>query len=287
MTSISPEGYYGRKYTEEEKVNMMYLSDSVKQTDRHHMSLITIKNELGEVLHRGLHNKVIVSGSAFTMMKHYNLDVPTRTPSYNQKLGLENSIYEEYDQPGVRRDEIVCLFAVGIGGCGNEQHQVYPVNYAKWIQPDTELVPFRLLTPPNDLSPLQRTQYFGRKVMADGKIAYYFKAFDTEPELLQRYVDGTPIDEGVHTSSNTLEIESFVQLKLKVSVDDCREYFRATTGIDYAKLNTLSLLTAWKTEKDGFVYYQDIRPMTKLNFSSEPLCDNGTKALDITYLTFY
>lgn len=272
-------------YNKQDIEAMRILSDSVKPEDKMYTSLIIIKNELGEVLHKGLHNKVIVSGSAFTMQKHYNLDVPVKTPTYNSVLGLENSISNTFTDPGIRRDEIVCLFAMGIGGCGTEQHQVFPVDYKKWIQPD-ELIPFRVVSPANDLSALDRTRYFGRKIMDNGKIAYYFKAFDTQPELLQRFMDGTPIGTDIHTSTNILDVESFVKLKLKVTVDDGREHFRQTVGIDYAKVNTISLLTAYPTEFDGNIYYQDIRPLTKLNFPNDPLLED-TRALDITYYTFY
>lgn len=265
------------------------LIDAAKNADKANIerpaSLITIRNEFGEIIHEGLHNKVIVSGSAFTMMKHYNLDVPSRVPSYNNLLNLENTLNEPHIEPGVRRDEEVCLFAVGVGGCGDQQNDVYDVDYSKPIKIE-DLVPFRYITPPNDLSALDRTKYFGRKVCENGKIAYYFKAFETTPELIQRYVDGTPIDSNVFESTNILDIESFVQLKLKVTVDDCREWFASNIGIDLAKLNTLSLLTAYKTEIDGYVYYQNITPLTKLNFPSEPL-NTLTKSLDITYLTFY
>jgi hypothetical protein len=274
--------------TDEQQEQMRILSDAVRNADKANIqrpgSLITIKDGLGNVLHQGLHNKVIVSGSAFTMMKHYNIDVPTRTPSYNTVLGLENTLNTPNPEPGVRRDEVVCLFAVGVGGCGQEQHQVYDVDYSKWIKP-SDLVPFRYITPPNDLSDLDRTRYFGR-ALTNGKIAYYFKAFDTEPELIQRYVDGTPIDANVFDSTNTLEIESFVQLKLKITVDDCREWFASTTGLDTAKINAISLLTGYKHEINGYIYYESIRPLTVLHFPSEPL-NEYTKSLDITYLCFY
>lgn len=271
-------------YTKQQNEDMRILSDAIKQDDRIG-SLITIENEFGETLHKNLHNKVIISGSAFTIMKHYNKNVPVKTPTYNSVLNLENTINETFPGQGVRREEQVILFAVGTGGWGETQSAKIPVDYTKWIQPD-ELVPFRLVENINDLSALERKKYFGRKII-DNRIAYYFKAFETDPQILQRYVDGTPIDENIYNSSNTLAAESFVQLKLKVSIDDCREWYRSQYGnLDSAKINTLSLLTAYPSEHDGVIYYQDIRPLTKLNFSTEQLYEDS-KALDITYLSFY
>ena len=77
-----------------------------------------------------------------------------------------------------------------------------------------------------------------------------------------------------------------ILLRLKVTKEDCRDFFVATTGINDARVNTISLLTAWSKEIGGVKYYQDIRPLTKLNFPNEPLIDL-TKGLDIIYHIYY
>lgn len=245
---------------------------------------IIIQNqETGEIIFRG-HNKVILPGSAFTAAKHFNIKPKVLTPSYNTVLNLENTVNEKYTEPGIRKDEQVFLFAVGIDGCGQENSQVYDVNYTKWIQPEN-LIPFRYQVANNDISESMRDKYFGRKV--DGnRIIYYFKAFENDPEFKQQYLDGTPIDENIYLSSRLDEVESYVELKLQVTKEDCRDFFLETTGINDAKINTISLLTAWKKEIDGHIYYQDIRPLTKLNFPNEALIDT-TKGIDITYHIYY
>lgn len=236
-----------------------------------------------ELVFRGS-NKVIVGGSAFTAAKHFNLKPRVFTPSYNTVLGLENSVNEPYDEPGIRKEEQVFLFAVGTDGCGDENSQVFKVDYTKWIAPES-LVPFRYQLEKNDISGYMRDKYFGRKVIGD-RIAYYFKAFETKPEFKQQYVDGTPIDENVYTIERIEEVESFVELNLKVTKDDCRDFFMATTGINDARINSISLLTAWAKEIDGQIYYQDIRPLTKLHFPNEVLIDTS-KGLDIIYHIYY
>lgn len=276
--------------TQEQERQIRVLVDAVKNADKANIekpdTLITIKNELGEVLHSGLHNKVIVSGSAFTMMKHYNLDVPNRAPSYNNILQLENTLNEAQTEPGVRRDEVITLFCCGIGGCnGSRPNETLDVDYSKWISPD-EIIPFRNITPPNDLSALERTKYFGRKIDTSGNILYYFKAFETQPELIQRYVDGTPIDSNVFTSTNILDIESFVHLRMKITVDDFREHFAKTIGVDQSRINSMSLISAYPTEIDGHIYYQNCQAITRLHFPTEYL-NTLTKSLEIDYLTFY
>ena len=231
------------------------------------------------------HNKVILPGSAFTAAKHFkDISIPVKTNTYNTVLGLDNIMTitpsEEIDE------NYVYLFAVGIGGCGPEASQKYDVDYTKWIQPE-ELVPFRYQVYDNDLSDELRSTYFGRKeIIADDRIAYYFKAFDQNPVFKQQYIDGTPIDENVYISDNPLDVESFVELKMSITKRDCRDFFTATTGINDARVNTISLLTAVPKQVDGYVYYQNIRPLTKLNFSNISLIDE-TVGVDITYQIFY
>jgi len=249
-----------------------------------HRTNIVIKNEFtGEEVFRGS-NKVIIGGSAFTAAKHWNIAPPVFTPTYNTIMGLDNSVIEPYSGDGIRKEEQVFLFAVGTDGCGQENSQVFDVNYTKWIAPEN-LVPFRYQLETNDIAGHLRDKYFGRKTTTN-RIAYYFKAFEMPPLFKQQYVDGTPIDENIYTSSRIEEVESFVEINLKITKEDCRDFFLATTGINDARINTISLLTAWKKEIDGYVYYQDIRPLTKLNFPNESLIDMS-KGLDIIYDIYY
>lgn len=253
-------------------------SCTFKRTD------VIVKNHYtGEQLFRGS-NRVIVGGSAFTAAKHFNITPKVFTPSYNTVLGLDNTVIENFDKPGIRRDEQVFLFAVGTDGCGQEASQVYDVSYTKWIAP-ASLIPFRYQLETNDIPESMRDKYFGRKT-GNGRIAYYFKAFETDPVFKQQYSDGTPIDENVYLTDRLDEVESFVELKLSITKEDCRDFFLATTGINDARVNTISILTAWKKEIDGHIYYQDIRPLTKFNFSNESLID-VSKALDIIYHIYY
>ena len=230
-------------------------------------------------------NKVILPGSAYTAMKHFkNLSIPVKTPTYNEALSLDNiSAITDSEE---RLDSYVYLFAVGIGGCGPENSQKYDVDYTKWIATE-DLIPFRYQLTANDLSDDLRGKYFGRKsIPAADRIAYYFKAFDTDPVFKQQYIDGTPIDENIYISDNNMDVESFVEIKMSITNRDCRDYYIATTGINDARINTISLLTAVPKEIDGYTYYQNIRPLTKLNFNNESLIDE-TKGIDIIYQIFY
>lgn len=247
---------------------------------------VTIMNhETGEVIFKEDPNMITTAGSAFAAAKIWKVSPDVWTPTYNNYLGLDKTVNEPYPNPGVRDEERVFLFAVGIDGCGSEPSQVYTIDPSKWIS-TSNLVPFRYVNTDDDLEDELREKYFGRKTMANGKIAYYFKAFETEPKFYQQYTDGTPIESNIYESTKTDEIENFIEIKMSITKEDCRDYFISTVGIKSAKVNTISLLTAWKKVIDGYVYYQDIRPYTKYNFPNEALIDIS-KGIDFIYHIYY
>lgn len=271
-------------YSTEGKPLLLQEAIKVIKDDKIRKNRIIIKNDITKEVIHDVTNKVVVAGSAFTAQKHFNINAPVKTPTYNNVLNLENTVNETNADPGLRRDEMVCLFAIGNDGCGPEQHQVFDVKYGSWIKVEN-LIPLRYCPKNSDLSDIDRGKYFGRKV-TDDRYIYYFKAFETQPQFEQRYIDGTPIDENIYSSTKTEDIESFVQIKLKITSDDCREYFKAINDTKGSKISSISLLTAWKKNVGGKIYYQDIRPLTKLHFPNESLLEDS-KALDITYLIFY
>jgi len=229
-------------------------------------------------------NKVILSGSIFTASKHFNLTPAVRTPSYNTVMDLENTVVEDPGISGLRREEKVILFAVGTDGCGPQADQVFDVDYKKWIEPES-LVPFRYPLLIDDISIGSRDVYFGRKIIND-RVAYYFKTFEVDPIFIQRFKNGTPITENIYTSTSVEPVESIVELKLKITKEECREWFIETIGLNSAVVNTISLLTGWVKIIDGIKYYQDIRPLTKINIPNEYL-SSLDKGMDIIYHIYY
>ena len=228
-------------------------------------------------------NKVIVDGSMFTAMKFFDLLPPVNLPTYNTALNLENIVPLTSQE---QLDSLVCLFCVGTSGCGPEASQVYDVDYTKWIKPE-DMVPLRYQLADDDLSDDDRELYFGRKeITAMNRIAYYFKAFDIEPIFKAQFIDGTPIDEHLYDSDNVIDVEVFVEMKMSITKRDCRDYFIAHSGINDAKVNTISLCVGYPKEYNGHMYYQGLRPITKLNFPNESLIDQ-TKGIDIIYDLFF
>lgn len=251
---------------------------------QHDTDIIITCHETGEQLLRG-HNKVIIAGSDFTAAKHFDFIPSVVTPTYNQVLKLDNfDKFESYAGKGYRPDYKICLFSVGLGGCGLEASQIKKVDKSKWISPE-ELVAFRYPLIAADLNPSLRDTYVGRQVKGDFA-AYNFKTFDSKPTYHRQYLDGTPIDENVYISERTDAIECYMELKMSVLKEDCRDFFKKTTGISTAKINALSLCYAYPMVIDGYTYYQEIRPATKYNFGNESLIDLS-KGIDIIYHIYY
>lgn len=246
------------------------------------MRKILPDGSLGEILNQD-HNITGIAGAGFLARKlfsalHDNTDV---TPSYNDQLGLENNI-----PTPVTGEEYVYLFAMGTGGCGKEPYQKYEPQYLSWIKPE-ELIPFKYCDITADIPDSLRDTYYGR-CERTSKIIYYFKVPENieTPEFSQRYLDGTPIDSSVYRNVRTDEGETRVQLHLKITKEEARQFFRATTGINTARVNQISLLTAYPKMVDGKVYYQNIRPLTIYNFNTIPLIDDEV-GIDIKYDLYF
>lgn len=235
-----------------------------------------IKNSVtGEVVFKK--NKIILPGSMLVASKLFDVDLPFTTPSYNTALSLDQSSTSIADTSD---KEKIYLFAVGMDG-STQSGTIADVDYSKWIDPDN-LVPIRMVLPTNDLSEANRSLYYGRKTR-DDFILYYFKTFNQEPQLIIEYEDGTPVDGNVYNSTNNMNIKVYVELRFTIEKTDCREYFVNTVGLSDAVISSISLLTAYPvTGSDGYVYYQNIKPLTKLHISAEKL-DDLDKGLDITY----
>ena len=252
---------------------------------------IDIRNaETGEIIFKNLKNKVIIPGSGLIARKLFDITSEEVTPSYNTAFG--ESMYTpkttsapttiETNTNATVDNHKILLFCCGIDGCGNQNSQVYPVDYRKWINTEN-LIPFRYQLGTDDISDHLRETYFGRTLINDGEyIAYYFKRFESIPTMVQQYIDGTPISSNIYDSAKAESAETYVEMNLKITKQDIRDYFIATVGIDEARINTISLCSAYPVEENGHLYFKDIRPVTKLNFPNEQFID-VSKGIDIVY----
>lgn len=286
-------------------------------------SKVSVYNDAnGELIYEG-HNKTVIAGSALTAMKLFNLDrnCLDATPTYDTIMGLDNGANgttyptvvikdNNGNVVGSMHDEtqrVIIGFCVGQGGAGLDISDVFDVEYASWITPDN-LIPFRY--PLQNADNVDETMYKGRKALtlANGsnRNAYYFKAFSNTPNLVQNYTStiGTfsdTVNAGTVYSnvSSADKAQSYVELHLKITKDDCREFFITHKGIENAKINQISLVSAWTktievTKLDSlgnlktgtYEYFQDIRPFSIINIPNE-IISNHEKSLSILYTLYF
>lgn len=262
----------------------LFLDDKVGiQKDEKHFNIktkiIVSCRETKEVIFTA-RNKLILPGAGFLARALFDLPGSEITPTYNTALGLDNTIYTSVPTSPNK----IFLFCVGTDGCGRENSQVREEDYRKWIDPSS-IVPFQYRPLNKDITTAARSLYFGRKTLASN-YAYYFKAFDSAPQLTQQFVDGSAIDSTIYSTTSNVPVQTLVNMQMSITPDDCRDFFIASTGINDAKVNTISLCTGWAKAFSGFNVYQDIRPVTKLNFPNEALIDLK-KGIDINYSMYF
>lgn len=270
------------------------LSDNIELVDRLSGKVKRTKITLtdhytGEVLGE-YENKVLITGSILAACRIFGIESDLDLPSYNDSMHFDN----DNDQAEHDNVSIVQLFCVGDDGCGPTPKDVYVVNYNDRIEPLTDIhnvdigcmYPFRYESVDDDLPDELREYYFGRKTFDNDMIGYFFKTFDTTPELHVRYTDGTQVDDNMYSSTTSQIAECYVETRLRITRNDFRDFFEKVIGWDNGRISTLSLCNAWYYEKDGKKYFQEIYPYTKLNFSVEWLVDL-TKAIDFNYCVYY
>ena len=253
-------------------------------------------HDTGEILGE-YENKVVITGSQLNACAMFGLDPLIDFPTYNTEMKLDNSDDPEQDP---KNNPVVCLFCISDSGCGTLPKDVYVSKYTDRIKPAPKdpasiteftsnmIMPFRYVDTSADLSDDLRKYYFGRKTFDRlGKVGYYFKTFDTDPQLHLRYADGTPITKDMYNLDSTQQAECYIDMRLRITRLDFRDYFENVLGWDKARISSLSLCIAWYDDDLGdYRYYQDITPYTLLYFSLQWLVDTSI-AVDIEYQIFY
>ena len=253
-------------------------------------------------------NKILVPGSQITACKQFGISPTVIFPTYNSEIEFENDLagyptIQPYNTP------ITCLWCAGRSGAGSSANEINVVSITDRIDPSlvsgtvsqyNDIVPFRYVAPSEDLDSDQRQIYYGRKVFSSGtsdeRIGYFFKTFDTTPQLHIRYLDGTSVTKNMYSIDTSQAVECYIELRLSISRLDFRDYFDEVLGWDYADISTISLCSAWyrndiaedkdAEEKVYYKWYQDIIPFSKFNFGQEQLTDLN-RAIDFNYQIYY
>jgi len=237
-------------------------------------------SQLGEVLFDE-ENQIVLGGALFVLEKVFGVQSPLTVDYLNNVMGIANTgtpITDIYP-----KDNVVCLFGVGTGGCGDSINSVRDVKF--YEREIFDMVPFRVTD--IALSETDQQKYWFKKVLGNGKTAYYLKNFEASPQIkvlwkdAQGDEDGTEVEAGVHNTTRTEPIESFVEMILKVTKKDIREWFEMNGHIEQTRVNSIGLFTGVKGQLANMsTDYKQVKMFSKLNINNEML----TLSKDLTII---
>lgn len=216
-------------------------------------------------------NQIVLGGALFILEKVFNVQSPIHVDFLNDIMGIcTNSPIEEV----YPKETGVCLFGVGTGGCGDASRSVVDVKYQE--REIMDMIPFRITD--EALTGTDVGKYWFRRHEADGKTSYFLKSFEFQPEIKvlwkdgQEGEDGSEVSSGVHNSERTEPIETFVEMILKITKKDCREFFEINGDVEAARINSIGLFTGvLSTDENGEEEYKQVKLFSKLNIPNEML----------------
>lgn len=272
------------------------LKDSVRQRDilmpvsnnphKGFRTQIEIMNDLGETLFT--ENSMMVGGGIWVLEKLFGVNSALQVQNLNEIMNIATGGAPITGLPP--QDHVVSLFGVGVGGAGDSITSVKDVNIKD--RELMEMVPFRVTADP--LTTTDQNKYWFRKTLTTGETAYYLKSFEKEPEIVTLWKDGEGDDDGsrvtenFHASTRTDDIETFVEMELKISKKDIREWFELNGIIEQTRINTIGLFAGVKADvsddASGVIDYKNVKLIAKLNIPNEIL--TTSKELTIRYRVY-
>jgi len=132
-------------------------------------------SQLGEVLFEQ-ENMTVLGGALFTLTKLFGVDSPLSIESLNSIMNIANDgpVPDKFS-----KDNVVCLFGIGIGGCGDSLTSVKDVKF--YEREIMDMIPLRVTE--ESLTAEEQEKYWFRQTRPDGKTAYYLKKFEAVPEI--------------------------------------------------------------------------------------------------------
>ena len=244
--------------------------EEVKQNKVLRTQIIGLDTLTGEKLWE-TENQIVLGGALFILEKCFNVEAPINVDYLNNIMGINT--YEPIDEI-YPKDTHVCLFGVGIGGCGDAYTSVVDVKY--YEREIFDMIPFRITD--EEFTGADIDKYWLKRHEEDGKISYFLKSFESPAEIKvlwrdgEEGEDGSEVSTGVHNTERTEPIETFVEMILKVNKKDCREYFEMNGNIEAARINSIGLFTGiLSTNEYGEKDYKQVKLFSKLNIPNEML----------------
>lgn len=301
--------------------NILHLSDSVSSTevkqilDRSHGRTFRTeilaghtdslyrdakgRSQLGELVIKPQQNKIVLGGMVYFLEQALGVKPHLYTvPTLNELCDIGRDPYVEV----VEKNKI-CLFNVGLGGCGASYAEVNKVLDQQFVVDN--MIPFRVVNEGANVSSLdQGGPYWFKKTntttvnnISLTKDWYYLKQFDVDSDTGESNVrifsfwrdeeigvDGTDVtNESLEKGATRDEgIETCAEIIMSITPTDLREYFEIYQSSTEARFNSIGLCSGTKCMyADGSYEYTDVRQNTVLNFSNEML--HFEKGLTIIY----
>jgi hypothetical protein len=254
---------------------------------------ITGYNEFGEKLFTHEDNETVLGGAIIVLEKLANVQCNLKVDSINHIMGINDIVPTA--ESSATADDILIGWGVGIGGSGDafgsrrtvqfQEREIGRNGYSG------EMVPFRIVSEPFDPTDVNAAKYWLRHKREDGYYEYYGKSFETDPIIRVLYQDGvdgedgTEVESDVYNTTRTDPIEVFLEMTLKITSKDIREYFEHLDQVEAARFNTLGLFVGRKTEIDtGYIDYTNVKLFSKVTLDNEPLANS--KSLTMIYRIF-
>jgi hypothetical protein len=163
----------------------------------------------------------------------------------------------------------VQLFGLGITGTAENDVTKYHPDYREnkisinKVNPDGlkvvgKFLPFRFTT--ETLSTEEQKKYFGKTASTDtNDYGYFLKRFESDPVIKHIWKTGADVENEIPVENTDMwqniqglnAVESFIEIELKVSHKDLKEYFAYIGEPDRARFNTIALFTGCYMKKNA------------------------------------
>lgn len=266
------------RFHDSAKISSPKMEDFITPHKSPFRSRITGFDEFGNKMFDFEQNMVVLGGAITTLEKMWNIRSALTIETINEICQIAPQTQDTEILP---QSNCVCLWGIGIGGCGDAFGSVRDVKYyereiGQNHTTTTEMVPFRVVS--SQFTDDNAEKYYLMKETGSGLYAYYAKTFDDTPFIRSLWKDGvegedgTEVLPGVHDTTRTDDIETFVEMHMSIDKRDVREWFDLNGEIEKARINTVGLFTAEPIIEDGIVTgYKNVKLFSKFNFDNEPL----------------
>lgn len=211
-------------------------------------------------------NTVVFAGAVLALEHLTNATATFKPATLNEIYNINDDI------PALNSQSFISLFGVGTGGAALDFGNVKDPNVKQ-----REILEFIPLRSGPALVGTDSEKYFFKVPDHDGvNFHWYLKEFESDIVVKSLWKDspeidgdGTEITEEIYNSQRTEQIESFAEFRIKLNVNDVRDYYESIGELDMARYNSIGLFTGQKAQvTDGGNDYVNVRLFSVVNFEN-------------------